>query len=764
MLSERDPAALPWGDLGVDVVLESTGFFTTREGAQKHLDAGAKKVDHLRARDRPRLHGRARRQRRRLRHERSTTSSRTPRARRTASRRSRRCSTISPGSSRGFMTTIHAYTNDQSILDMPHKDLRRARAAAINLIPTSTGAAKAIGLVLPHLKGKLDGVAVRAPVADRIAHRSRRHARARGDSRTRSTPPTRRRPPGRSPGILQYSDDPLVSTRHRRSSPYSCIFDSELTMAHGAPRRCSAGTTTSGATAAGSSTSFGEAARVRRRRAPSRRPTSPASACSSGPTSTSRSRTARSPTTRASARRCRRCAGSSTTAPREVVVCSHLGRPKTDEDRERRSRSRRSQTRLRELAPRRAHPRAREHPLQPRRDEERRRATRASSPTGMDLYVNDAFGSAHRAHCSTEAVAHLLPAYAGLLLLAELEHLGRLLGEVEHPFVLVAGGAKVDDKLAVLEHLGGRADTVLIGGKMAEQLRDAQPAVVPGRAARRTSSRPRRSRTTPSTGSPRRRRARRAGSGSTSGPQTAEAFGDDHPRRTHGLLERPDGRVRVGRVRRGYARRRRGGRATPTRTPSSAAATRCARSRSSASPTGSRGSRPVAARRSSCSRAASCPAWRRSRRHEMKAHRRQLEDVQGPGRDARVLRRVRGARRRRGRALPAVRLARGRGRRGVADLRAERPLGRRGRVHRRDLGAHARRARRRRERSSATPSGGSYFGETDETVRLARRGGARRRPRRDRVRRRDRGRARGRTRPRQCCAGRSRCCRATSAS
>jgi phosphoglycerate kinase len=94
---------------------------------------------------------------------------------------------------------------------------------------------------------------------------------------------------------------------------------------------------------------------------------------------------------------------------------------------------------------------------------------------GMDLYVNDAFGSAHRAHSSTEAVSHLLPAYAGLLLLAELEHLGRLLGEVERPFVVVAGGAKVEDKLGVLEHLGGRADAVLIGGKMAEELRDHNP-------------------------------------------------------------------------------------------------------------------------------------------------------------------------------------------------------------------------------------------------------------------------------------------------
>jgi phosphoglycerate kinase len=98
---------------------------------------------------------------------------------------------------------------------------------------------------------------------------------------------------------------------------------------------------------------------------------------------------------------------------------------------------------------------------------------------GMDLYVNDAFGSAHRAHASTEAVAHLLPAYAGLLLLAELDHLGRLLGDVERPFVLVAGGAKVDDKLGVLRHLGGRADTVVVGGKMAEELRDGDSLPFP---------------------------------------------------------------------------------------------------------------------------------------------------------------------------------------------------------------------------------------------------------------------------------------------
>src|SRR6187455_3541011 len=163
MFSERDPASLPWGDLGVDVVLESTGFFTDRAGAQKHLDAGAKKVvisapatdpdltivlgvnDDAYDKDSHHIVSNAS----------CTTNCVAPLA-----KVLHELGTIESG----FMTTIHAYTNDQVILDFPHKDLRRARAAAINLIPTSTGAAKAIGLVLPELKGKLHGYALRVPV------------------------------------------------------------------------------------------------------------------------------------------------------------------------------------------------------------------------------------------------------------------------------------------------------------------------------------------------------------------------------------------------------------------------------------------------------------------------------------------------------------------------------------------------------------------------------------------------------------------------
>jgi phosphoglycerate kinase len=161
----------------------------------------------------------------------------------------------------------------------------------------------------------------------------------------------------------------------------------------------------------------------------------------------------------------------------EVRVCSHLGRPKTDEDRARYSMAPVT-ARLRELLPDdRIYvlENTRFDPGETKNDEGFAREL----AEGCDLYVNDAFGSAHRAHSSTEAVAHLLPAYAGLLLVAELEHLGKLLGDVEHPFVLVAGGAKVDDKLGVLQHLGDRADTVLIGGKMAEDLRGENPLSFP---------------------------------------------------------------------------------------------------------------------------------------------------------------------------------------------------------------------------------------------------------------------------------------------
>src|SRR5256714_12330758 len=163
VLAERDPANLPWGDLGADVVIESTGFFTDRENAAKHLDAGAKKVIisapakgeditvvlgvNFDAYDRDNHHV--------ISNASCTTNCLAPVA---------KVLNDTFGIERGVMTTVHAYTADQSLHDQPHKDLRRARAAAINLVPTSTGAAKAIGLVLPELEGKLNGIAIRAPI------------------------------------------------------------------------------------------------------------------------------------------------------------------------------------------------------------------------------------------------------------------------------------------------------------------------------------------------------------------------------------------------------------------------------------------------------------------------------------------------------------------------------------------------------------------------------------------------------------------------
>jgi phosphoglycerate kinase len=162
---------------------------------------------------------------------------------------------------------------------------------------------------------------------------------------------------------------------------------------------------------------------------------------------------------------------------KEVRVCSHLGRPNSDEDRAKYS-IEPVRKRLSELVSD-----SRVTVLENTRfnagETKNDPAFAQELADGCDLYVNDAFGSAHRAHSSTVGVAELLPAYAGLLLLQELEHLGRLLGEVERPFVIVAGGAKVEDKLAVLQNLGARADAVLIGGKMAEDVRGENPFTFP---------------------------------------------------------------------------------------------------------------------------------------------------------------------------------------------------------------------------------------------------------------------------------------------
>ena len=229
VLAERDPAALPWSDLGADVVIESTGLFTKRDDAAKHLEAGAQKViisapatepdvtvalgvnfDEAYDPDQHHIISNAS----------CTTNCLAPVA---------KVLHETVGIERGLMTTIHAYTADQNLQDLPHKDLRRARAAAINLIPASTGAAKAVGLVLPDLKGKLTGFAVRAPVPtgsviDLTADVSRETSVEEINEAFKAQADT-----GGFEGILRYTEDPIVSSDIVKTT-HSAIFDSQLTL------------------------------------------------------------------------------------------------------------------------------------------------------------------------------------------------------------------------------------------------------------------------------------------------------------------------------------------------------------------------------------------------------------------------------------------------------------------------------------------------------------------------------------------------------
>jgi glyceraldehyde 3-phosphate dehydrogenase len=228
VLSERDPAKLPWGDLGADVVIESTGLFTKRDDAAKHLEAGAKKVIISAPATDPDVT---------VALGVNFESAYDPDQHNIISNASCTTNCLAPmakvlheavGIDHGLMTTIHAYTSDQRLQDMPHKDLRRARAAAINLIPTSTGAAKAVGLVLPELNGKLNGIAVRAPVAtgsvvDLVFQASRETSVEEINSAIKSSAQ------GPLEGILAYTEDPIVSTDVIHDT-HSSIFDAGQTM------------------------------------------------------------------------------------------------------------------------------------------------------------------------------------------------------------------------------------------------------------------------------------------------------------------------------------------------------------------------------------------------------------------------------------------------------------------------------------------------------------------------------------------------------
>jgi glyceraldehyde 3-phosphate dehydrogenase len=231
VLAERDPAALPWSDLGVDVVVESTGIFSSGEKAGKHLAAGAKKVIISAPATEPDITlciGVNDNEYDASKHNVISNAS---------------CTTncLAPlvavlhstfGLDRGFMTTTHAYTNDQKILDLPHKDLRRARAAAVNVIPTSTGAAKAIGLVIPEMKGRLDGISMRVPVSDGsatdlVALVGRETTKDEVNEAFRAAAAS-----GPLASVLEYTEEPLVSG-DIVGQHWSSIFDSKLTMVNG---------------------------------------------------------------------------------------------------------------------------------------------------------------------------------------------------------------------------------------------------------------------------------------------------------------------------------------------------------------------------------------------------------------------------------------------------------------------------------------------------------------------------------------------------
>jgi glyceraldehyde 3-phosphate dehydrogenase (phosphorylating) len=229
--AERDPADLPWKELGAELVIESTGIFTSRERAAAHLEAGAEKVlisAPASGEDLTVVLG-------------VNDDAYDPAIHHVISNASCTTNCVAPmakvlddafGIKQGFMTTVHAYTNDQAILDMPHKDLRRARAAAVNIIPTSTGAAKATGLVLPHLKGKLDGMAMRVPVpdgsvTDLVATVGREVSVNEVNAAFRAASET-----GPLAGKLVYTEDPIVSTDIVGSAA-SCTFDALSTMVMG---------------------------------------------------------------------------------------------------------------------------------------------------------------------------------------------------------------------------------------------------------------------------------------------------------------------------------------------------------------------------------------------------------------------------------------------------------------------------------------------------------------------------------------------------
>src|SRR6266508_3682605 len=391
--SAKDPATLPWGEMGVDIVVESTGVFRDRAMTSKHLQAGAKKVVITAPAKDPDITvvlGVNEQKYDPVKHALVSNASCTTNCLATVAK----VLLDNFGIKRGFASTVHSYTNDQPIHDFPHKDLRRARAGAVSMIPTTTGAATAVGLVLPELKGKLDGIAIRVPTAnvsvvDLTAELGKPATPAAVNDAFRAASA------GALKGILDATDEELVSVDFN-GNPHSSIVDL------------------------------------------------PSTALVDGGRVTDDTRiTAALPTID-----CCLKAGAA------VVLASHLGRPKGKPDPKY------------SLAPVKVVllENLRFHAEEEANDEGFARALAALA----DVYVDDAFAAAHRAHASIEAITRFRrPAAAGLLMSRELSALGRIFESPERPVWAILGGAKVSDKLGLVESLLGRVDGLLVGGGMA---------------------------------------------------------------------------------------------------------------------------------------------------------------------------------------------------------------------------------------------------------------------------------------------------------
>ena len=477
VLSVRNPAELPWGDLGVDLVVESTGLFTAREKAAVHLDAGAPLVvvsAPSAGADGTFVMG--------VNH---TTFD--PKVHKVVSNASCTTNCFVPmvkvlddafGVEQGLMTTIHAYTGDQQLVDGPHSDLRRARGAAINIVPTSTGAARATSLVLESMKGKLDGTSLRVPVptgsvTDFNAILSKEASVAEINAAFAKAART-----GPLKGIVRYTEDPIVSS-DIQGDPHSCIFDSELTMSMGklvkvlgwydnewgysnrmvdfmlyagkkvgskiARQEVSAHVPTLEDLEAALGSLDGKRILVRTDfNVPLER---------DGDTVTIsddfRIRAAL-PTIEWLRER-----GAA------VVTASHLGRPKGTPDPKYSMDAVRN--RLGELAPGvELLENLRYDPGEEGNDD----AFARKLVDGVDGYVNDAFGASHRAHASIVGPPKYVPSAAGRLLQREVEVLLGMRNKPARPFVAVLGGAKVSDKLGVIDALLETVDALAIGGAM----------------------------------------------------------------------------------------------------------------------------------------------------------------------------------------------------------------------------------------------------------------------------------------------------------